>query len=117
MTIRNLSRNTVIASTARVAATFGQRLKGLLGTRELPRGEALIIRPCRSVHTFGMNYPIDVIFAGADNKIIKTVSDLGPGRIAACFAGSYVIELPAGTLAATCTQAGDQIAVSRTIDY
>jgi len=42
----------------RVAATFLQRLSGLLGKPPLSSGEALLIKPCRDIHTFGLGYTI-----------------------------------------------------------
>lgn len=107
MLIGNMSKDTVLASRARLADSFFTRLKGLLGTKGLEAGEGLVIRPCGSVHTFGMKYAIDVVFAAADHRVLKTVPGLGPGRMAACGGSRYVVELPAGTLAATATEAGD----------
>lgn len=107
MALINVSPNAMLAETTSVASTFWRRLKGLLGTRELPAGEALLIVPCNSVHTFGMKYPIDVIFVGKDNRVLKTVGAMQPGKIAACFGASYVVELPAGTLDRTGTCIGD----------
>lgn len=107
MALINVSPNATLAETTRIAATFWRRLKGLLGTRELPAGEALLIAPCNSVHTFGMKYPIDVIFVSKDNRVLKTVGAMQPGKIAACYRSSYVVELPAGTLDRTGTVVGD----------
>lgn len=109
MAIRNTRQNIIIAERTQIAATFWRRLKGLLGTRVLPDGEALIITPCSSVHTFGMKYAIDVVFAGKDGCILKTVHMMEPGRMAACAGSSYVVELPAGTLDRTGTHKGDII--------
>lgn len=109
MAIVNTARNIILAETIQIAANFWRRLKGLLGTRELPEGEALMIMPCNSVHTFGMKYPIDVIFIGKDNRVLKTVSTMKPGRVSAAVSASYVVELPAGTLDRTGTCAGDTL--------
>jgi len=38
---------------------------GLLGRSTLPEGAGLIIRPCNSVITFFMRFPIDVLFVDA----------------------------------------------------
>ena len=45
-----------------VAASFRARLFGLAGLREMPPGAVLLIPRCSSVHTFGMRFPIDVLF-------------------------------------------------------
>ena len=107
--IRNSTRNTCLATEPRLADSFFSRLKGLLGTKKLAEGAALIISPCSSVHTFGMSYPIDVLFIDANDKVVKIVNALEPGHIAACRSGSYVIELPAGTAQNSLTQIGDRI--------
>jgi uncharacterized protein len=112
MMLINLTNNTILANQVRVADTFFSRLKGLLGSNGLPDGEALVIRPCNSVHTFGMRYPIDVIFADAQHRVVKTVADMGPGRVAFCRKGCYTVELTAGVLAKDRTAAGDVLAMT-----
>ncbi|MEJ5186861.1 MAG: hypothetical protein WHT46_07265, partial [Candidatus Geothermincolales bacterium] len=53
----NRDRGTVLAERARMARDARERMKGLLGSDALRPGEALILRPCFQVHTFGMRYP------------------------------------------------------------
>ncbi len=109
MEIVNLTTGRTLASDARVADSFFSRLKGLLGTRCLADGKGLVIRPCDSIHTFGMNYPIDVVFVAAADRVAKMIVCLGPGRMAMCRGSRFVVELPAGTLVRTGTMAGDQL--------
>jgi hypothetical protein len=45
-----------------VAERPWERLVGLAGLPALPSGAALLIPRCRSVHTFGMRFPLDVLF-------------------------------------------------------
>jgi hypothetical protein len=45
-----------------VAEGYLHRLVGLAGLGEAPPGAGLLIPGCRSVHTFGMRFPIDVLF-------------------------------------------------------
>jgi len=109
MQIMNVTKNKLLVSELRVADTFLSRLKGLLGKAGLQPGEGLLIRPCNSVHTIGMRFTIDIIFADANHRVVKTVSDLGPGKATMCRPGCYVVELPAGVLAATGTVVGDYL--------
>lgn len=109
MRLLNQTRGRVLAEKLKIADSFWSRLKGLLGTKELPGGEALLIRPCNNIHMFGMKYSIDVVFADAANRVLKTVAHLAPGKIASCRGAAYVVELPCGTLQDTGTQAGDLI--------
>src|SRR5262245_65768707 len=60
--IVNVTRDVVLAERAELATSWWARAKGLLGRRELPAGEGLVIRPCNSVHCFFMAFTIDVIY-------------------------------------------------------
>ncbi len=93
---------TVVAERLRLADTHWTRLRGLLGTRELPVGEGLWIRPCRQVHMFGMRYAIDVVFLDDASRIVGLAAELQPWRISPLVkAATSVLELPAGTIART----------------
>jgi uncharacterized membrane protein (UPF0127 family) len=105
--VSNLTRHTVLATCLEVANTSSKRNKGLLGRDSLPAGEGLWILPCEAVHTFWMQFPIDLIYLDRKNGIRKLVSDLPPWRLSACLTAHSVIELPAGTILRTQTQRGD----------
>lgn len=108
----NATRNVPLANKGRLATNIWQRLKGLLGTRSLPSGEALLIHPCKSIHTFFMFYPIDVLFVDRDSRIVHLFNSLKPFRISRCvFRARYVIELPAGTIVGTNTRVGDLLQI------
>lgn len=110
MKIINKTKNAVLADKVIVADSFFKRLKGLLGRRDLKRGEALIINNCNSVHTMFMRFPIDIIFLDKDNRAFKVIKGLKPYRITGIFPAScYVVELPAGTLQESCTAPSDII--------
>lgn len=111
MEVVNITKGKVLASRARVADGFFTRLRGLLGTRHLPAGEGLVIRPCSSIHTMGMNYPIDVIFVDGHDQVLKAVASVDAGRWSVCRGSRYVVELPAGSLQGTDTRAGDYLAL------
>lgn len=103
----NLSNNQILASKMGQAYTFLRRLKGLMFTKDLPTDCALHIRPCRSVHTFFMNYSIDVLYLNANYKIVAIDEQLCPGKVGKMYAEAVsVIELPAGTARRTDTQIG-----------
>ena len=95
----------------RVARTSNilERMKGLLGSPPLDLGEGLLIKPCSSVHTFAMQYPIDLIFMDKKWKIIKTVAKLKPWRIAAAPSANMVLELCEGSLEHLQLAAGQQL--------
>lgn len=110
--IRNATRQVHLATQARLADTFGGRLKGLLGTRGLPEGAGLILDPCNSVHMFFMSYPIDVLFLSGDGRVVGIVHRLQPWRLTPIFwKARRAVELPAGVIEATGTCEGDSIVV------
>lgn len=91
-----------------MADTSTKRIKGLLGKSVFKPGSALILKPCQSVHTFFMRFPIDVVFVNAENSIIKTYNNLRPWRMSNFFFSACLcIEFPSGTLIGTDTKVGD----------
>lgn len=113
MALINKTRNTILAENVVVADRLLPRAKGLLGRQEFKKGEGLILRPCNSVHTFFMRFPIDVLFMDRNNRVVKTIAVLKPFRASPVyFSASWTIELPAGTISATGTIAGDIITVA-----
>jgi hypothetical protein len=110
MKIINKTKNTVLAEDVIIADTLFKRMIGLLGKKGLKQGQALILRPCNSIHTFFMQFPIDVIFVDSDNKIVKAISNMHPFRISGIyFKARSAIELPAQTIEKTSTQKGDYL--------
>ncbi len=107
--MRNLTRDTVLAEAADVADTSQKRRTGLLKHESLPAGEGLWIAPCEAVHTFGMKFPIDVLFLSKKRQVLKVRREMTSRRIAFCLRAHSVLELPAGTAASTGTEAGDQL--------
>ncbi|HOL73300.1 MAG TPA: DUF192 domain-containing protein [Bryobacteraceae bacterium] len=107
--IRNITRGAELACAADVADTSRKRRTGLLKHTSLPAGEGLWIVPCEGVHTFGMKFPIDVLFLDRKRKVLKIRANMPRGRIALCLSAHSVLELPAGTAEATGTQPGDQL--------
>lgn len=76
-----------------------ERLRGLLGRPPLPRGHALLIDPCRAIHTFGMRVAIDVVFCAADGRILRIVHSLPRRRWAVHWRARRVYEFRAGEAA------------------
>ena len=91
-----------------VACTFWQRAIGLIGRTTLARDEALWLHPCNSIHTFGLRFPIDVLFLDAKGCVLHIAQDLRPCRICwPVLKAKTVVELPAGTLAELTVSVGD----------
>jgi uncharacterized protein len=108
--VNNVTRDRLLADRAERAEHFKDRLVGLMGRRSLAFGEGLHITPCNSIHTFFMRIPIDVAFLDAQGVIVKQFSALPPWRASSVyFQARSVLELPAGTLAASGTREGDRL--------
>ncbi len=113
-TVANTTRNTVIAAQVRRAATPWARLVGLLGRSGLAAGEGLHLLPCGSVHTWFMRFTIDVLYLDRDGRVVKAVPALRPFRWSWGGRRAHsVLELPAGTIAASGTRPGDALAFER----
>jgi uncharacterized membrane protein (UPF0127 family) len=108
--IDNVSRGVTLAARVRRADTSAARRKGLLGLSSLAAGEGLWIYPCEAVHTFGMRFPIDLVFLSKSLTVVKVVSGLRRNRLAGSLRARSVIELAAGTTA-TLIHVGDRLAV------
>ena len=65
---------------ARVARTFAERAKGLIGTKDLPADEGMLIEKCNAIHTFFMSFPIDAVFLDASDRVVKVVRGIKPWR-------------------------------------
>jgi uncharacterized protein len=109
MLVRNETRNRILAESVDVADSSAKRQKGLLGRDSLPTGQGLWIVPCESVHTFGMRFPIDVLYLDRKKRVRKTRQTMVPWRVSMCLLAHSVLELPAGVIAQTGTQPGDQL--------
>ena len=111
--IRNRSKQVVLGDSITVADTGATRRTGLLRHQSLAQGEGLWIVPCESVHTFRMNFPIDVLFIDRDKRVTKIVASMKRSRIAMSWRARSVIELPAGTAKKTGTEVGDKLEIQK----
>lgn len=108
----NVTQGTVVAERLRVASSLRDRTVGLLGTDGLSNGSGLWIERSPSIHMFFMRYAIDAVFVDAERRVTRVVTNLKPWRVVWWARGARdCIELPAGTAAATATQAGDELRI------
>ncbi|MFC1632394.1 DUF192 domain-containing protein [Candidatus Omnitrophota bacterium] len=108
--IVNVTKETVVAQEGRIATSLGQRMKGLLGRDGLAADQALVLKPCTSIHTCFMRFTIDVLFLDKRMRVVKLIHSIPPFRLSAiAWTSQMAIELPAGKLAKTNTQLGDTI--------
>ena len=81
-----------------VAVSFRARLLGLAHLDREHAGTGLLIPRCASVHTFGMRFPLDLVFLDATGRAISTRHAIGPRRIATDRRAAAVLELPSAKL-------------------
>ena len=73
-----------------VARSVRARLLGLALLRDLPRDCALLLPRCRSVHTFGMRFPLEIRFLDERGEVIRSERRVPAGRIL-CEPGAYAV--------------------------
>lgn len=73
---------TLLVREALVARTPWERLRGLLGLRGLAQEHALMLAPCRAVHTAGMRFPLDLLFFARDGRVVSRRTGVRPWRLA-----------------------------------
>ena len=112
-TLQNLSTGAVLARHLEPAFDSRTRRRGLLGRQGLAAGSAMILAPCNSIHTFFMRFPIDVVFAARDGRVVKLRHAMPARRLAFNWKAFAVIELPAGALQPSRTTTGDFLQIVR----
>jgi uncharacterized membrane protein (UPF0127 family)/CheY-like chemotaxis protein len=107
--IVNLSSERVVCERGVVADRALSRMWGLLGRRQLPAGEGLLLEPAPAIHTAFMRFPIDVVFLDAYMRVIKIVEALPPWRSVAARHARAVLELAAGQASRRGLTVGDRL--------
>jgi uncharacterized protein len=104
-----LLRDGEVLASVEVASSRRDRARGLLG-RDGIEG-ALLLRPCRSVHTMGMRFPLDVAYCDADMTVVR-VARVGRHRIGLpVWRSRTVIEAESGSFARWNLRPGDKLEV------
>lgn len=131
----NQTQGRVLCEHCEIADNLVTRIKGLLGRASLAENAGLLITPCPSVHMIGMKFAIDVLFLTRENRVTDWVENLPAGfhfyvakprsvdvgvqfnepPIPAPEGGTQIgkpfaaLELPAGAIARSGAQVGDEI--------
>ena len=81
-----------------IAGDRRSRRRGLahLDAEGLPAGWALGFERCRSVHTIGMRFALDLVWLDADGAVVRLDRGVGPRRVRTCRAARRVVETAAG---------------------
>jgi uncharacterized membrane protein (UPF0127 family) len=78
------------------AQTWADRSRGLAWRDELPALAGLHIPRCRSVHTVGMRFALDLIWLRPDGTVARVDRDVPPRRVRTCLRARSVVEVNAG---------------------
>jgi hypothetical protein len=74
-----------------VARSPLRRLLGL-ALRRRPPAHALLLPRCHSVHTFGMRFPLDLIWLDRDGRVLRVDEAVPPWRVRSCRGAAAVLE-------------------------
>ena len=99
------SRVTVEVADGRI-----ERMRGLLGRARLDADRALWLEPCHAVHTFGMRFPIDVVFIDRRGCVISVRRNVGRSRMLFCWRARSTLEMRAHGAQAWRIDIGDSLA-------
>lgn len=95
----NKTKNHLIINNMTVANNFFKRLKGYMFSSPIGEQDGLLIPHCNSIHTFFMNFNLDVIFLDKKDTVKYIRKNVTPHKILLpVLSSSKVVELSAGTI-------------------
>ncbi len=71
-------------------------MRGLSWRKSVPAGYALKLERCRSVHTFGMRFSLDLLWLDGEDRVVRVDYDVPPLRLRTCNKARAVVEVKAG---------------------
>lgn len=102
-----LVRGDVVLASAEVAGTRRRRARGLLGRDGIDG--VLVLDGVRSVHTFGMRFPIDVAYCDSEGVVLRIVTMCRRRVSGPVWAARRVLEAESGAFAKWGVVAGDRL--------
>jgi uncharacterized membrane protein (UPF0127 family) len=117
--VRNLTRDTELCSRVQVVDRLRDRSRGLLGHRRLGPEEGMLFEaeswlPLMWMHSLFMRFPIDILFLGRGDNVIRIQVSLKPWRLSPIVLGARkALELSEGVVTRSGTALGDFIAIDR----
>lgn len=79
-----------------VAGDRRSRRRGLARLDALPGDHALLVERCRSVHTIGMRFALDLLWLDAGDRLVRLDRDVAARRLRTCLRARSVVEARAG---------------------
>ena len=94
----------------KVATNIWARGWGLLGRKDLKQDAGLWVKPCGSVHTLLMRFPMDLLYLDSENHVVKMHPRLQPFKFSAGNRQTHsVLELPEGFIVHNHLAVGDRL--------
>lgn len=110
--VYNQTRECFLSLGVTPADNIFKRLKGLIGRLSMRSDEGLWVVPSSGVHTWGVLFPLDLIYLDENYRVVYVTEHfprfrVGPLRLKA----ASVLELPTHTIYSSQTQEGDQLVI------
>ena len=86
--VLNLNDGTIV--NLFIANSFSKRLFGYM-FRNKPHHDAILLKPCNSIHTFFMKFNIDVLFLDEHMRVIKKIENLKSKQVVTGIKGAKVV--------------------------
>jgi uncharacterized membrane protein (UPF0127 family) len=114
LNIINCNSQITVSTYARIADNLLSRLMGLMLKKDFDRYDALVLSPCKAIHTFFMRFTIDIVFLDNSFRVVYIKEKLKPWRFSKYVPNAnMVIELPEGTIKGKDIAIGDTLKISR----
>lgn len=105
---------TWLARSIEPAFSSSARKRGLLGRTQLADDVALVIAPSQGVHTFGMQFAIDIVGVSRAGRVVKIRAQVPPRRVMFSLTAFAIVELAGGVCERVGLQVGDLLTVEST---
>jgi uncharacterized protein len=79
-----------------MATSPRSRLLGVAWLDPIPEDWALELPRCRSVHTFWMRFPLDLVWLDRDGRVLRVDAGVAPRRTRSCRGARSVVETRSG---------------------
>ncbi len=110
--VYNRTRECFLSLGISVADTSFARLKGFIGRLKLGFNEGLWLVPSSGIHTWGVLFPLDLIYLDENYRVVYLTEHFPGFRIAPLKTeAASVLELPTHTIYSSRTEQGDQLVI------
>lgn len=110
--VYNQTRECFLSLGVTPADSIFMRLKGLIGRLSMKSDEGLWVVPSSGVHTWGVLFPLDLIYLDENYRVVYVTEHFPRFRVGPLkFHAASVLELPTHTIYSSQTQEGDQLVI------